>query len=153
MWNMAFINSLQHWCHEFLVTPLFNTHRHTHTLCLLIAQCSLLCLISQLFSLCRPAERPLGALWGPYSCPNTPSEGLGKFLALLSLLSLPGEQVQHSAHTWKVVCWGHAMAARWSLVVTLPFLSLAPHCPGYPDSQFQLHNCPLLVQSAKVTNN
>ncbi|MEQ2164690.1 hypothetical protein GOODEAATRI_009328 [Goodea atripinnis] len=50
-----------------------------------------------------PAEWALEAQSRPQSCPNSQNESLGKFLALLSLPSLLGEQVQHSALTWECV--------------------------------------------------
>lgn len=74
-------------------------------------------------------EAPGGTV-GALELSKHPKWGLGKFLTLLSLPSLPGKQVQHSAQTWECVCWGHAMATQRSLTVTLPFIPLGPHCPG-----------------------
>lgn len=114
-------------------------HLQTHTL--LTVQPSQSCLMSSLLALSRPAERPPGARRGPWSCPNTPNEGLGKFLALLSLpvyvrgtsatqcadlgVRLPGSRCGCSA-----VAHSHATTA----------YPLPPHYPGLPDSRPQLHN-------------
>lgn len=114
-------------------------HLQTHTL--LTAQPSQSCLMSSLLALSRPAERPPGARRGPWSCPNTPNEGLGKFLALLSLpvyvrgtsatqCADLGVRLAGSRCGCSAVAHSHATTA----------YPLPPHYPGLPDTRPQLHN-------------
>lgn len=123
---------------NFLQRDLIDTilaHKHRLPLALINTQPHCLPLFFAPLWLPRPAEWALEAQSRPWSCPNSQNEGLGKFLALLSPPSQPGEQVQHSALTRFCVDQGHGMAAQQSLPVTLPFLPSEPHRHGQQNSQ------------------
>lgn len=114
-------------------------HLQTHTL--LTVQPSQSCLMSSLLALSRPAERPPGARRGPWSCPNTPNEGLGKFLALLSLpVYVRGTSATQCADLGVRLAGsrcGCSAAAHSHATMAYP---LPPHYPGLPDTRPQLHN-------------
>lgn len=60
--------------------------------------------------------------------------------------------MQHSARSWECVCWGHDMAARRSLTVTLPFIPLGPHCPDQARQPAPAAQLAVLLP-AEVTDN
>lgn len=128
--------------------PHHHTHTHIHVHASTLADthpinCSAFTVLPHVFfarSLQASWEAP-GARRGPWSCPNTPNEGLGKFLALLSLpvyvrgtsatqCADLGVRLAGSRCGCSAVAHSHATTA----------YPLPPHYPELPDTRPQLHN-------------